>query len=94
MSQLDLFRLDGRVALVPGGGGAIGGGHRGRPRRAPARKVAVADVTIDRAEATAEKVRAAGGEALALAVDATQEAECDRIVAETVDAVRARSTSS
>ena len=24
MSQLDLFRLDGRVAFVPGGGGAIG----------------------------------------------------------------------
>jgi NAD(P)-dependent dehydrogenase (short-subunit alcohol dehydrogenase family) len=29
-------------------------------------------------------VRAEGGEALAMAVDATQEAECDRIVAETI----------
>ncbi|HEY8437359.1 MAG TPA: hypothetical protein VIK65_01995, partial [Candidatus Limnocylindrales bacterium] len=24
MTQLDIFRLDGRVALIPGGGGAIG----------------------------------------------------------------------
>jgi NAD(P)-dependent dehydrogenase (short-subunit alcohol dehydrogenase family) len=83
MSQLDLFRLDGRVALIAGGGGAIGGAMAVALAGAGAR-VAVADVTLDRSEATAEKVRAAGGEALALAVDATQEAECERIVAETI----------
>jgi gluconate 5-dehydrogenase len=83
MSQLDLFRLDGRVAVIAGGGGAIGGAMAVALAGAGA-KVAVADVTIDRAEATAVKVRALGGEALALAVDATQEAECDRIVAETI----------
>jgi len=83
MSQLDLFRLDGRVAVIAGGGGAIGGAMAVALAGAGA-KVAVADVTIDRAEATAVKMRALGGEALALAVDATQEAECDRIVAETI----------
>jgi NAD(P)-dependent dehydrogenase (short-subunit alcohol dehydrogenase family) len=83
MSQLDLFSLDGKVALVAGGGGAIGGAMSVALAAAGAR-VAVADVTIDRSEATAEKVRAIGGEALALAVDATVEAECERIVAETI----------
>ncbi len=83
MSQSDLFSLAGRVALIPGGGGAIGGAMAIGFAQAGA-KVAVADVTLERAEATAERVRAEGGEALAMAVDATQEAECDRIVAETI----------
>jgi NAD(P)-dependent dehydrogenase (short-subunit alcohol dehydrogenase family) len=83
MSQAGLFSLDGRVALIPGGGGAIGSAMAVAFAGAGAR-VAVADVTLERAEAAADLVRAAGGEALALAVDATQEADCDRIVAETV----------
>ncbi len=83
MSQSDLFSLAGRVALIPGGGGAIGGAMAVAFASAGA-KVAIADVTLDRSEAVAERIRAAGGDALALAVDGTQEAECDRIVAETV----------
>jgi NAD(P)-dependent dehydrogenase (short-subunit alcohol dehydrogenase family) len=83
MSQSGPFSLDGRVALIAGGGGAIGSAMAVAFAGAGA-KVAVADVTLERAEATAVRVRAVGGEALALAVDATQEADCDRIVAETV----------
>jgi NAD(P)-dependent dehydrogenase (short-subunit alcohol dehydrogenase family) len=85
MSQLDLFGLDGRVALVPGGGGAIGSAMALALAGAGA-KVAVVDQTQDRADAAAERIRAAGGEALALAADVTKDAaECDRIVAATVD---------
>ena len=83
MSGSDLFSLEGRVALIPGGGGAIGGAMAVAFARAGA-KVAIADVTLERSESVAESVRAIGGEALALAVDATQEAECERIVAETI----------
>jgi gluconate 5-dehydrogenase len=83
MSESDLFSLEGRVALIPGGGGAIGGAMAVAFARAGA-KVAIADVTLDRSEAVAERVRAAGGEALAMAVDATREDECERIVAETI----------
>jgi gluconate 5-dehydrogenase len=84
MSQLNLFGLDGRVALVPGGGGAIGSAMALALAGAGA-KVAVVDQTQDRADAAAERIRAAGGEALALAADVTDAAECDRIVAATVD---------
>ena len=84
MSQLDLFALDGRVALVPGGGGAIGSAIAMAFAGAGA-KVSVVDQTQDRADATAERVRAAGGEALALAADVTDAAECNRIVAATVE---------
>ena len=83
MSQLDLFGLDGRVALVPGGGGAIGSAVAFAFAGAGA-KVTVVDQTQDRADAAADRIRAAGGEALALAADVTDAAECDRIVAATV----------
>ncbi|HSG86738.1 MAG TPA: SDR family oxidoreductase [Candidatus Limnocylindrales bacterium] len=84
MSQLDMFSLDGRVALIPGGGGAIGSAMATAMAGAGA-KVAVVDVTQERADEAAELVRQAGSEGLALAADVTQEAECDRIVAATVE---------
>jgi NAD(P)-dependent dehydrogenase (short-subunit alcohol dehydrogenase family) len=50
MSQLDLFRLDGRVALVPGGGGAIGSAMAAAFSGAGA-QVVIVDQTDERAEA-------------------------------------------
>jgi gluconate 5-dehydrogenase len=85
MSQLDVFRLDGRVALVPGGGGAIGSALAGALAGAGAR-VAVIDVTDERAEAAAARIRAAGSEVIAFGADVTSEAECERVVAATVAA--------
>jgi NAD(P)-dependent dehydrogenase (short-subunit alcohol dehydrogenase family) len=84
MSQLDIFSLSGRVALVPGGGGGIGSALAEALAGAGA-KVAVAGRTLDACEATVERVRAAGSEGLAIVADATDEADCDHMVKETVE---------
>jgi gluconate 5-dehydrogenase len=83
MSQLDAFSLAGKVAIVPGGGGAIGSAIAGALAGAGA-KVAVWDRVLEVAAAAAARITAAGGEAIAIGADVLQEAECDRAVAETV----------
>jgi NAD(P)-dependent dehydrogenase (short-subunit alcohol dehydrogenase family) len=65
---MDAFRLDGRVAVVTGGGGGLGEGICAHLAAAGA-AVAVADVTLEKAEARAAQVRAAGGTAMAVEVD-------------------------
>jgi gluconate 5-dehydrogenase len=84
MSQLDAFSLAGRVALVPGGGGAIGSAMATALAGAGA-KVTVVDRTQELADAVAERIRAAGGECLAIGADVLQESECERMVASTVE---------
>ena len=83
MPQLDIFSLDGRVALVPGGGGGIGSALAEALAGAGAR-VAVAGRTRETCEATVERIHAAGSEGLAITGDATLEDDCERMVAETV----------
>src|SRR3954453_1542486 len=85
MTVLDAFRLDGRVALVPGAGGAIGTAISLALADAGAR-IAAANHTLESAEACAAAVGAAGGEAIALQMDATDDADCERAVAEAVAA--------
>ncbi len=84
MSQLDLFRLDGRVALVTGGGGAIGSALAEALAGAGAR-VAVAGRTAETCEATVERVRAAGSDGLAITADVTDEADAEHAVGQTVE---------
>ncbi|MDA8237540.1 MAG: SDR family oxidoreductase [Chloroflexi bacterium] len=84
MSQLDVFSLDGRVAIIPGGGGAIGSAMAKALVGAGAR-VAIVDQTEEKAEAAAAPIRAAGGDVLALGADVTNEADCERAVAATVE---------
>ena len=84
MGQLDIFSLAGRVALVPGGGGGIGSALAEALAGAGAR-VAVAGRTRDTCEATVERIRAAGSEGLAIRADMTSEADCDRMVRETLE---------
>jgi gluconate 5-dehydrogenase len=85
MAVLDAFSLAGRVALIPGGGGAIGTAMSLALADAGAR-IAAANHTLASAEACAQAVRDAGGEAIALEMDATDEAACERAVADTVAA--------
>ncbi len=84
MTQLDIFSLDGRVALIPGGGGGIGSALAEALAGAGAR-VAVAGRTRETCDATVERVRAAGSEGLAITADATREDDVDRMVAETLE---------
>ena len=84
MSQLDIFRLDGRTALVAGGGGAIGSALA-RALAGAGASIAIVDQSAERLEASAEQIRAGGGACLALAADFTAEADAERVVAETVE---------
>jgi gluconate 5-dehydrogenase len=83
LAQLDIFSLDGRVALIVGGGGAIGSAMAEAFAGAGAR-VAVAGRSALALAATVDRVTAAGSEGLAITADATVEADADRMVAETV----------
>jgi gluconate 5-dehydrogenase len=84
MGQLDVFRLDGRVAIVPGGSGAIGSAMAAALAGAGA-QIAVVGVTEERAEAAAAPIRATGAQVFAAGADVTREEECQRVVAATVE---------
>jgi gluconate 5-dehydrogenase len=85
MNPIDLFRLDGRVALIPGGGGAIGS-SLAQGLAAVGAKVAVVGRDADRAAAAAALVTAAGSEGLAIVADVNLANDASRAVAETLDA--------
>jgi gluconate 5-dehydrogenase len=84
MSYLDAFSLQGKVALVPGGGGAIGTAVSTALSGAGA-QVVIANRTLESAEAAAAGIRAAGGDAIAVRADATSEADSDAAVAAAVE---------
>jgi gluconate 5-dehydrogenase len=84
MSQLDMFSLDGRVAVIPGGGGGIGAALAEGLAGAGA-KVVVAGRTADALDGAVERVRAAGGEALAVTADVTKEEDAERLVRAAVE---------
>ena len=64
--------LKGKLALVTGAGGGLGSAISLGFAKEGARVIA-ADIDLSRAEATAERIRAAGGEAWSVALDV-----CDR----------------
>ena len=76
-------RLDGKVALISGGGGGIGHASCLAFAAAGAR-VAVCDLDSARAERTAAAVSAAGGEAIALPADIREDAQVAAAVAAAV----------
>ncbi len=76
-------RLAGKVALVTGAGQGIGRGIALVLAREGAR-VCVAELKAHRGERTAEEIRSAGGEALALEADVGRKVDVERMVAETV----------
>ncbi len=71
-------RLDGRVAVVTGGGGERSIGRAiARRFAAEGARVAVLDVDADGADRVAGEIRAAGGSALAIVCDVSDLASCE-----------------
>ncbi|MBB2967647.1 SDR family NAD(P)-dependent oxidoreductase [Leifsonia aquatica] len=79
------MRLAGKSAIVTGGAGGIGRATS-LALAAEGARVAVVDLQQDAAEAVAAEIRAAGGEAVAIAADVSAEADVERAVATAVDA--------
>jgi gluconate 5-dehydrogenase len=84
MAELGRFGLDGRVALIGGGGGAIGSALGASFASAGAR-IVLASRSREPLDAAAEGVRSAGGEVLTVPADLTAEADCERVVAAAID---------
>jgi gluconate 5-dehydrogenase len=79
-----MFDLEGRVAMVSGGGGALGSALAEALAGAGAR-VAVVGRTRASLDAAVERVAAAGGEGLAIVADATDESAAEAAVRTTVE---------
>ena len=76
--------LRGRVAFVTGGGTGITGGVARALAEAGAR-VALVSRKLEHLEPAAEKIRAAGGEAIAVAADVRSMEEVERAMAATLE---------
>jgi NAD(P)-dependent dehydrogenase (short-subunit alcohol dehydrogenase family) len=81
----DNGKLEGRVALITGGGGEIGAAIARRFAQEGA-SVAVADIVRGKAEDVAQAIAAGGGKAHALEVDIADPASAEAAVAQTVTA--------
>ena len=79
------MQLRDKVAYVTGAASGLGKAIALRYAREGA-KLAIADLSIDAAEAVAAEIRNAGGQAIGVAVDVTDEVQVDVSVAATVQA--------
>src|SRR5918993_434396 len=84
-NALDLFRLDGKTALVTGGGRGLGQYMAEALSDAGAR-VVLCSRKKEALEEVKTEIEGRGGEALALACDVTDPEDVDRAVAETEEA--------
>ena len=84
MGQLDIFSLDGRVAVVTGGGGGIGSALALAFAQAGAR-IAVVGRNAEPLEAVVSRIAEAGGEAQAVTADVTAEADAEQMVRSVVE---------
>lgn len=76
------MRLENKQAIVTGGAGGIGRASS-LALAAEGARVAVVDLDGAAAERVAEEIRAAGGEAIAIAADVSSEPDIERVVRET-----------
>jgi NAD(P)-dependent dehydrogenase (short-subunit alcohol dehydrogenase family) len=81
---LEAFRIDGRVAILTGASSGLGARFAEVLAAAGAR-VVMAARRIEQLEERAERLRADGGDAIAIACDVTADAEVERLVQVTLD---------
>ena len=79
------MELAGKATLITGGGSGIGAATA-RYMAARGASVALAGIPASGVDAVAEEIAAAGGNAIAMACDVTNESEIEAAVARTVDA--------
>ena len=84
MSSTGLGRLEGKVALVTGGGSGIGEASA-RLFAEEGATVAIADLNLDAAESVAQEINDAGGSAIAIELDVRDDSNCASAVDATVD---------
>lgn len=84
MSQLSIFSLDGQVALVVGGGGAIGSAL-GVALAGAGAKVALAGRSGPALDAALAQVKAAGSDGMAIVADASDQAAANGMTADVVE---------
>lgn len=84
MSYEKIFRLDGKVALLPGGAGGIGQAlARGLAEYGA--DVVVAGRSLERAQAVADSLLSTGRQAIAASVDVVDPESVDRLVRQVVE---------
>ncbi|MBV9357979.1 MAG: SDR family oxidoreductase [Chloroflexi bacterium] len=76
------MKLEGEVAVITGGGGAMGGAQA-RLFASEGAAVCVADLFLDKAQTVANEVTAAGGRALAVGLDVQQSSQWAEAIAAT-----------
>ncbi len=79
------YLLAGRVALVTGGGGEIGGAIAKRFAQEGA-QIAVGDIRLEAAQACAGEIIKAGGKAIGFQMDVSQPEDCEKAVRAAVEA--------
>lgn len=80
----DSGRLKGKKTIVTGGGRGIGAAIAGRLAREGA-DVAVADIIVENASGTVDKIKESGGEAIAVPVDVSDVSDIRRMVRRVVE---------
>jgi gluconate 5-dehydrogenase len=78
-NTLDLFRLDGKTALITGGGRGLGQYFAEALSDAGA-NIVVCSRKLAACEAVQQAIAAKGGKALALACDVTQQSDAEQVV--------------
>lgn len=81
---MNLFNLTGKVAIVTGGNGGIGLGMA-RGIASLGARIVIVGRNADKAEAALKTLRDTGAEAVFIAADVTKKADCQTLVASTLE---------